>query len=162
MRRLICGILCLLSVVLGEDEVGQNIEHYMKLARENYPLYQNTKLLDRVLSLTLERYNMHFIPHLRFSSKVSYQSDVTTLPFDNNQMQGIFPTFNYKPLSKDQYQFAFELAQPVLDMGLVAQKDMSCAQYATRKSDNVISLYKIQQSVINTFFSLLLLGEQIE
>ncbi|WP_289181591.1 TolC family protein [Helicobacter japonicus] len=160
MKIYLC-ILSFISIMWANESNNatqmHNIESYMKLARENYPLYKNTQLLDKALALSLTQLNMHFIPHLRFSGKASYQSEVTTLPFTalNNF------SFDYKPLNKDQYQFVLELAQPVLDMGHFAKKDSIKAQYATQKADVSISLYKIGQSVINQFFALALINEQI-
>ena len=161
MMKIYLCMLSFISIMWANESNNatqmHNIESYMKLARENYPLYKNTQLLDKALALSLTQLNMHFIPHLRFSGKASYQSEVTTLPFTalNNF------SFDYKPLNKDQYQFVLELAQPVLDMGHFAKKDSIKAQYATQKADVSISLYKIGQSVINQFFALALINEQI-
>lgn len=160
MKKYTLCIFSFICVMWASESIDtaqiHSIESYMKLARENYPLYKNTRLLDRALALTLTQLNMHFIPHLRFNGKASYQSEVTHFLFDLSNF-----SFDYKPLNKDQYQFSLEVAQPVLDMEHFAKKNSLKAQYATQKADVAISLYKIQQSVINQFFALLLLNEQV-
>lgn len=138
-----------------------NLEQCMSLARQNYPITKQSTLLDEALNLTLDKLNMGFIPHLRFNSKISYQSDVTTLPFNMSMGNPLFQGFTYTPLTRDQYQFALEVSQPLLDMGSFAQKDISKAQYASQKQEVQNNLYKIQQSVINAYFTIILLDFSI-
>ena len=159
MRKIfLLVVIFLVSYAKAYNAKEESIEYYIKLAREHYPLSHNTQLLDNALTLTLKELNTHFIPQLRLSGKLSYQSEVTTLPFDS--LPSAF-SFDYKPLSKDQYQFVLEVSQPLLDMAHFVKKDMTKAQIATQKEDVALSLYQINQSVIEYFFALLLLNEQI-
>lgn len=134
-----------------------SIEKAIELANTNYPLHQNKKLIDEALSLTLTQLNMNYIPHLSLAGKASYQSDVTRLPSQISQIS------NFKGLRQDQYQTYIELSQPIYDSGSTsANKKLSIAQHAHDQASLENTLYKVKESVINTYFNALLAKEQNE
>lgn len=98
-----------------------------------------------------------YIPRIEFSSKASYQSDVTTLPFNNQTLSSIPPLANalsdYRPLNQDQYNFNIEISQPIINsLNVWANKAIISKQYAIAKTNIDKELYKVQQSIINTYF----------
>lgn len=131
--------------------------------KKYYPLAQNKELLEQAKELEITRLKMRFIPQIRLNGKVSYQSDVTKLPFNSqilSQMAGTH--IDYKPLNRDQYNVNIELAQPILDsLNLWANKAMTQAHYEKEKANLELNLYTIKNTVISAFFSTLLLERQI-
>ena len=104
---------------------------------------------------------------MRFNGRVSYQSDVTTLPFNSQTLGSIPPLANaladYRPLTRDQYNINAEISQPLLDsLNLWANKAVIKQHYAIQKASIDVELYKVQKSVMNAYFSSLLLQKHIE
>lgn len=146
--------------VLGAQE---NIQSLIDAAKKHYPLHKNAALLQNALSLNLSSLNTRYIARTKFASKVSYQSDVVTLPFNTAALSGMgLHLDGYTPLSKDQYAFTLEISQPLLDMGISASKKMALAQYESQKSELEVSLYQVSKAVINVYFQALLLDSQIK
>lgn len=134
-----------------------SLEECIQSARWHYPLHQNKQLLDESLKLELQRLHLTYIPRIKFSSKVSYQSDVTTLPFNSQTLSSIPPLANalsdYRPLNQDQYNFNIEISQPIIDsLNVWANKAIISKQYAIAKTNIDKELYKVQQSIINAYF----------
>ena len=143
-----------------------SLEECIQSARWHYPLHQNKQLLDESLKLELQRLHLTYIPRIKFSSKASYQSDVTTLPFNSQTLSSIPPLANalsdYRPLNQDQYNFNIEISQPIIDsLNVWANKAIISKQYAIAKTNIDKELYKVQQSIINAYFSSLLIDKQI-
>lgn len=140
------------------------LENAIIKAKAHYPLHKNKALLARAQSLELTRLNMNYIPQIRLSAKATYQSEVSKLPFSSaalNQMAGT--NIDYTPLNKNQYNANIEISQPLLDSGSVwANKGAVSARYASHKAELETTLYGVQNSVINAYFSALLLDKQIK
>lgn len=49
------------------EKPTQSLESYIALAKQNYPLYANTALLESAKNLSLEKINLHFIPHFKIA-----------------------------------------------------------------------------------------------
>lgn len=149
---------------LANSNAQITLENAIAKAKAHYPLHKNKELLARAQSLELTRLNMNYIPQIRLSAKATYQSDVTKLPFSSaalSQMAGA--SIDYKPLNKDQYNANIEISQPLLDSGSVwANKSTVSARYASRSAELDSALYGIQNLVINSYFSALLLDKQIK
>lgn len=137
---------------------AQTLEHYIDLAKKNYPLYAKSELLEQAKAINLQKINMHFIPHFKLQGKASYQSDVTTLPFPDSFINGL--GISYTPLTRDQYQIFAELTQPILDINTLSRKPMLKAQFATQKTLNDKDLHALGGNIITLYFSILLLHEQ--
>lgn len=130
------------------------VEECIAKAKVNYPLYKNKKLIEETLQLGLTKADMAFIPNLKFSGKASYQSEVTEMPFS-------FPGYDFK-MNKDQYQFNAEISQPIFDAGnLWASKDALRSKSVSDYADLDTKLYNIQASVMNVYFGILLINEQL-
>ncbi|WP_185900187.1 TolC family protein [Campylobacter sp. MIT 99-7217] len=148
-------VLLSLSQVFAKENLS--LEECIQKAKQNYPLYNNTSLLDEALSLNLSKLNKNFIPHVKLGAKATYQNEVTRLPLENLPIN-----FDYKPLNKDQYNLYAEISQPLLDFATLAQKAYKRAEFQSEQASLQNELYKVQQSVINAYFYLLLINLQLE
>lgn len=131
------------------------LEDCIGKARNNYPLYKNKQLIEDALKLDITKNNLTFIPELKISGRVTYQSEVTSMPFS-------LPGYAVEPLNKDQYQFNAEISQKIFDANTMwAKTDVLKAKNATDGAMLETNLYNVQNSVINVYFNILLLYERI-
>ena len=122
-----------------------------RLAKENNPLSQQLPLEDRITSLKMENTRKGYLPQLSLNGKATYQNEVTTVPI---KLPGVTPI----SMSKDQYQAALDLTQPVYDGGNVAiQTKLDRTQGKINSQSVRVSLYQIHTQVNQLFFNILLL-----
>ena len=130
------------------------LEECYRAARENYPLVRQFDLIERTREFTLENASKGYYPQLAFSGKVSYQSDVTKLPFS---IRGV----EYG-MDKDQYQLVLELNQSIWDGGNIRnRRDEARAQADVRKGQLEVNLYSLNDRVNQLYFGILLVDAQL-
>lgn len=123
-------------------------------AKKNYPLTRQKGLLDKIASLTFKNISTALYPQLNLVAQASYQSAVTQIPFS-------LPGFTIVPLSKDQYKVILDLNQMVYDGGQTkAQKNMIIQQNIVDQQKLEVEYEKLEQKLIDLWFSILLLQEQ--
>jgi outer membrane protein TolC len=131
------------------------IEDCYRLARENYPLVEQHDLIEKTAAYNLANAAKGWLPQVTFSAQASYQSDVTSLPFDPAQfgLSGVsIPT-----LPRDQYGAKVEVAQTIWDGGAIgAQKEGVRAAAAAERAATEASLYALNERVNGLFFGILL------
>lgn len=148
--------------IMADSANEISIESLLIRTKEHYPLYQNKDLLDKAKELEITRLKMRFIPQIRLNGKATYQSDVTKLPFDSQFLNTIAPNINYKPLNRDQYNINIEISQPIVDsLHLWANSALVESKHKQQQASLESNLYNLQSTVINAFFSALLLERQI-
>ncbi|MDY3069267.1 MAG: TolC family protein [Parabacteroides sp.] len=131
------------------------LQQCCSLARENYPLAKQYDLISLSEQYTLANIKSGNYPQLQLSGSVSYQSDVTTLPFD-------IPNLDFHGQPKDQYRVIIELRQNIWDGGEKANSKRNArlvAEENKRKLD--ISMHELEDRVNNIFFGILLLDAQL-
>lgn len=140
------------SGVPSAEEPSITVEDCLIKARENYPLYKNKKLIEEAVKIDLTKTDMSFIPNLKISGKATYQNETPSMNV---------PFYSIE-INKDQYQLTAEISQPIFDAGnLWASKDMIRAQGKSEEKQLETQLYNIQQSVMNVYFGILLINEQL-
>lgn len=133
------------------------IEEAYQKARENYPLIRQRDLISKTAEYTLANAEKGYLPTLSFSGQATYQSTVTSFPF-NIPQQG-FQTPSY---SKDQYRVLGEADQLVYDGGIIAnQKRIAKATEQAQQQSLNVQLYALYDRVNQLFFSALLIDEQL-
>lgn len=84
------------------------------------------------------------MPQVSFSGKVSYQSDVTRLPFD-------IPGIDFG-MEKDQYQAVLEVNQLIWDGGaLQNRKQTARVEHAVQQQEVEVGLYALNDRVDELF-----------
>lgn len=95
------------------------------------------------------------MPQVSFSGKVSYQSDVTRLPFD-------IPGIDFG-MEKDQYQAVLEVNQLIWDGGaLQNRKQTARVEHAVQQQEVEVGLYALNDRVDELFFGVLLCDAKLE
>lgn len=145
-------LLCLLP----ETVSGQiTLEECLRKTRDNYPLVRQYGLVEKTKAYTLENVAKGYLPQFSMSGKVSYQSDVTQLPFE---VPGVDIT-----LPKDQYQVAVEVRQNLWDGGEMKMKKKRTETEANiEKSRLDVDMYALNERVNDLYFGILLLDEQLK
>ena len=122
-------------------------------ALENYPSLRQSGLIEEAKGYSLSAANTNYLPHIKFSGKASYQSEVTELSI---------PGMPVDPLSKDQYQIKVEVSQSLWDGGITASRK-KIIEASSRLEREVldIELYSLKEQVNQIFFGILLLEERL-
>ncbi len=125
-------------------------------ARVNYPLQGNFKFIEDQLELRLKSLNANYYPTLDLNAQATYQNDVphiesSALPFE-------VPT-----APKDQYKASVDFQQVIFDAGRTkVAKEAELMGSETQKSNLEVELYKIRAKVIDTYFLILSINEQVD
>lgn len=147
---------CLLGMFLPVVGMAQlTLQECREYARQNYPAVKQLDLLKRTEEFTLQNIRKGYLPQLAVSGKVSYQSDVTKLPFD---IPGI-----ETGMEKDQYQISAEVNQLIWDGGVIRnRKEATQAEHAVKQQEVEVGLYTLNDRVDELFFGVLLCDAKLE
>ncbi len=112
--------------------------------------------LEREASgLRAENLKVARLPQIQMRGDASYQSEVIDIPIDN-------PAFSVPSPPKERYEVALETDWMVWDGGLVdAQRAVENAQLASTLAGLDAEIFGVRMEVANSFFSALLLQEQV-
>ncbi len=125
-------------------------------AKENYPLHNELSMVDEQLELRLKNLNAQYYPALNLNAQFSYQNDVPHIESES------IP-FELPVGPKDQYKASVDIQQVIFDAGRIkASKEVEELSYETTKSSLEIDLFKIRSKVIETYFLILTIQEQIK
>jgi outer membrane protein TolC len=131
--NLLIALVSLLFVSQPKTD-SLNLQTCYELARENYPIYQQLTREKQISSLKKENIEKQYWPQLNLGGKVSYQSDVTSVP-----MSPIH-------ISKDQYQMNLNLNQAIYDGGAVSiQKQLEDVNSDLNRQNVNVSLYQLRK-----------------
>lgn len=136
------------------------IEYCQTKAKENYPTFSNTILLEKASKYSLSNANINYLPQLNLSARATHQTDVTlinvTLP---PPLSADF--IKFPQMSKDQYQVALDLSQVIWDGGYTYQKKKEIkAELEAQKANLEAELYTLRDRVANLYFGILSIKQQ--
>ena len=138
--------------------LGQQIltlEQCYELAIQNYPLTQQTKLLEEKSKIEVQAMEKEKLPQIHFNAQATYQSDVISLPLE-------LPNANLEPPNKDQYRATLDVNQLIYDGGRIgAETNLKKAELQTQKQQVAVTLYTLKMRVNQNYFNVLLHQEQI-
>ena len=151
MNRLLYLLTLLMALPLGAQQ-AITLQDCYKLASTNYPLAKQSALLKHQNDLDLEVISNGKLPQFELSAQATYQSDVTSVPLPNT---------NIEPLNKDQYRATFSVNQLIYNGGLInASTKSKSAQLKTQQKQVEVSLYQIKKQINQLYFSILLIQEK--
>ncbi|MFA6813714.1 MAG: TolC family protein [Bacteroidaceae bacterium] len=150
-------LLLLLSCLeTGMVSAQFSLQDCRSMAKENYPLVKQYKLLEQSKSYNVDNLNRLYLPQLSFVSQASLQSDVTKLGVS-------LPGVNIESQKKDQYLLKIEADQVIWDGGVIGtRKKMVEAEDAIEKNQLDVDMYSINQRVDQLFFGIVLVDEQLK
>ena len=158
-RKRLC--IFLLAIGVWASAAAQlTIEECYRKARANYPLIRQYELIEKTAAYNVENAARGYLPQLAFSAQATYQSDVTKIPIDFQQLG--LAGIRIPALSQDQYKAEVSLSQTVWDGGAIrSQKEVLRAQADVERKDLDVSLYALNERVNQMFFGILLADAQL-
>lgn len=155
MKKAFIFLLFSIISTLGFSQIS--IEYCQTKAKENYPTFRNTGILEKTSKYSISNANKNYFPQLNLSAKASYQSDATSIDL-------VFPIpleMDLPKMSRDQYQAVLELSQLIWDVGAIYTKKKEIkAELETKKANLEVELYTLRDRVANIYFGILSIKEQ--
>lgn len=153
-RIRLAALLLLLFSAGGAAAAQVTLEQCMELARRNYPQIRQLNLIEEAAEYDIANVSKSWLPQLTISGKASYQSDVVEMPFE-------IPGFSFD-LPHDQYSVVGELSQTIWDGGTSkSQKELYSAGAEVQKSQLEVSVYSINDRVVQVYLGILLIDAQL-
>ena len=153
-RIRLAALLLLLFGAGGAAAAQVTLEQCMELARRNYPQIRQLNLIEEAAEYDIANVSKSWLPQLTISGKASYQSDVVEMPFE-------IPGFSFD-LPHDQYSVVGELSQTIWDGGTSkSQKELYSAGAEVQKSQLEVSVYSINDRVVQVYLGILLIDAQL-
>ena len=138
-----------------------SIEDCYRKAQANYPLILQYDLIEKTKEYNLKNAASSYLPQITFSAQATYQSDVTEIPFDFEQI-GLHG-MEIPSVSKDQYKVAIDINQAIWDGGNVSsQKRLLRTQAEVEKKDLDVNIYAINERINQIYFGILLADAQLK
>ena len=157
-KKIILSILISSTLLSAFSQI--TIEDCYQKAQENYPLIKQYDLIEKTKEYNLSNVNKGYLPQIMFSAKATYQSDVTEIPINLEQLgfQGItIPT-----VSQDQYGLTLDINQTIWDGGEIKSQKKEVRATSEVNAKNIeVSLYAINARINQIYFGILLTEAQI-
>lgn len=154
-RIRLAALLLLIFGAGGAAAAQVTLEQCMELARRNYPQIRQLNLIEEAAEYDIANVSKSWLPQLTISGKASYQSDVVEMPFE-------IPGFSFD-LPHDQYSVVGELSQTIWDGGTSkSQKELYSAGAEVQKSQLEVSVYSINDRVVQVYLGILLIDAQLQ
>ncbi|NDW18252.1 transporter [Dysgonomonas sp. 216] len=130
------------------------IEDCYAKAKANYPLIKQYGLIEKSKDYNLSNAGKGYLPQFQLSAKATYQSEVTEIPVNIPGVEG---------LHKDQYSVTLDLDQTIWDGGVIGSKRNAIKTQAEVDQKNIdVTMYSINESINQLFFSILLYDAMLE
>lgn len=140
----------------GLKSQSLSLEECLRLSRANYPLMADFENIDKQLDLKLKTLNANYYPKLDASVQYTWQNDVPGL---GEPMPGV----NIPKAPKQQYKAFIDVQQSIYDGGMTkAAKQLEESCNITEKMGVEVQLFSIRSKVIDSYFLLLTLDEQLK
>jgi outer membrane protein TolC len=152
---LIFAILCILYSQSAHSQ-PLSLQECYKIATENYPLSKQRELITKSRDYSVDNASKGYYPQIQLIGQATYQSDVTSLPIE-------LPGMNIPSLSKDQYRFYVDITQPIYEGGVIKQQKQVLKDQSEMETQKLeVELYKLRERVLQLYFGILILDEQIK
>lgn len=153
MKKTITYLLIFSSLyVVGQEKI--QLTDLYNLLTKNYPLTQQTTLLEKQNQLDLAVINTENLPKLEFAAQTTYQSDVTQIPI-------VIPNSTIEPPNKDQYKATVSVNQLIYAGGIVkASAELKNAALKTNLKQVEVNLYQLKKQINQLYFSILFQQEK--
>ncbi len=153
MKKIHFLLFLFLSLTMFSQEKLSLKECYILLDK-NYPLTQQSTLLEQQNALDLAVINTENLPKLEFAAQASYQSDVTHLPIS-------IPNMTIEQPNKDQYKATVSVNQLIYAGGFVkAKTEAKNATLKTNLKQVEVNVYQLKKQVNQLYFSILFQQEK--
>lgn len=152
LNKIIFGGILFASMAIHAQDLS--LSYCKTKARANFPLVKQLGILENLKEVSLENLAKGYLPQINFNAQGTYQSEVTSLPIS-------LPNLTIKGLDKDQYRTYLEIYHPLVDgQQIKKQQEVSKSQFAIESQKLEVELFKLNASVNQLFFGVLLIDSQ--
>lgn len=138
-------------------QLSIDLQSCYELAEQNYPLVRQYELLEKSEEYSLEQVAAGNLPQLRLGGQLSYQSDVTEIPFS-------LPGTDIPHIDKDQYKMYIDVSQPITDLFTTQKrrKELTQKEAEVRTKSLDTEMYQLKERINHLYFGILLIDRQID
>lgn len=160
MRKLLIAFIILSATVLcGSAQV--TIEYCLGQAGKNYPLIKKYGLVQKTSDISLSDINRSWLPRLGLYGQATVQNVVPELP---GMLEEVLAQAGHdmRGLGHLQYKTGIDLTQTIWDGGTSkAEREIERATAEESLASLDVQMYAVREKVIDLFFGILLMEEQI-
>lgn len=160
MKKTLYLLLLLMTLPLtGRAEL--TLDYCLDRAEENYPLIHKYGLIEKTAAINLSDINKGWLPRISVYAQGTGQNAVPAFP---ESMEHLLSQIGQemKGLGKIQYKAGMDVTQTVWDGGASAsRRKVERASAEASASSVAVGIYAVREQVINLYFGILLMEEQI-
>ena len=124
-----------------------------QLAEQHFPLLKKELLNDNALNLKLINLENAFLPEINAMGSATYQSDVIAFPFT-------IPGQRPLDLPHERLQAYLDVSQVIYDGGVTKiSRELANRENEINKQQVQVSLQQLEERVLNTYFSVVVLRQ---
>lgn len=160
MKRLLCLFAFLGLLMVSKAQL--TLDYCFERAELNYPLIQKFDVINRTSAIELSDINKGWLPLVGVSAQVTGQNIVPVFPaILENMLEQMGQQL--RGMGKIQYKAGVDLSQTIWDGGASkAARDVERARLTENKAAVTVGLYAVRERVLNLFFAILLIEQQID
>ncbi len=162
LKRTAAAALLLAAMLIPvRGNAAITLEECLDKARENYPLVAKYGLVEHTASIELSDINKSWLPRVGVYAQVTAQNKVPGLP---EALQNVLAQMGQESrgIGLVQYKAGVDVTQIVWDGGASrAQRAVERARTHESQAALDVEMYAVRERVMNLFFGILLLDEQI-
>lgn len=149
----IFGLLLLIPVSgMAQNKKSIMLEYCYEQIDNEFPLARKLELQDQITALNVRLRQSGLYPEILVNGSVSYQSDVTEVPFAGPTA----PEF-----SKDHYNISMDISQTIFDGGRTSRlKELERNSGSVAKAGVEIELWNLRSQIEQVYFGILLMQKQ--
>lgn len=155
-------LLTLLLIVCSLSVNAQlTLDYCIGRADSNYPLLKRYGIIEQTNAINLSDINKSWLPAIGIYAQGTIQNAVPQFP---EALRGVLDQMGQevKGLGKLQYKIGVDISQTIWDGGQSkSQREVTRLQTEASKAELDVQLYAMHERVINLFFGVLLLEDQI-
>lgn len=160
MRRFATA-LALWLCALPESFAEISLDKCLTAAEENYPLIERYGIIDNTTDVSLTDINKSWLPRINAYGQATMQNIVPEFPDALNEVLAKLGQ-EAKGIGRTQYKLGVDVTQTIWDGGSSkAQRDISRASSTEQKTAIAVKIYAVREKVIDLYFGILLIEEQI-
>lgn len=150
------------AVLLPLSAVAEiSLDYCLERAEDNYPLIKKYGLLEKTSELNLSDINKSWLPRIGVYGQVTAQNVVPEFP---ETLKNVLAQMGQESrgLGNVQYKAGVDVSQNVWDGGASkAQRAVERASSAESQAALAVQIYAVREKVMNLYFGILLMDEQI-
>ncbi len=156
------ALILMSAVLLPLSAVAEiSLDYCLERAEDNYPLIKKYRLLEKTSELNLSDINKSWLPRIGVYGQVTAQNVVPEFP---ETLKNVLAQMGQesRKLGNVQYKAAVDVSQNVWDGGTSkAQRAVERASSAESQAALAVQIYAVREKVMNLYFGILLMDEQI-